>query len=225
MSSGTVYIVDDDQPVRDALQLRLEIEGYDVLSFASVSALLSSVGSESAGCIIADVRMPEVSGLDLLVEVKRRRLRLPIIIITGHADVPLAVEAMKRGAVDFLEKPVDEDLLFAAVVRALSLDAAVQEGHADERQISERFLSLTKRERQILEGLVAGRPNKVIAHELGISVRTVEAHRANIMTKKGVKNLAGLIRLFLNGQNASALASEAGEQGSRKSASLIVCRK
>ncbi|HEY8125503.1 MAG TPA: response regulator FixJ [Methylocystis sp.] len=197
MNAGTVFIVDDDPAVRDALQLLLETDGYAVVSFPSAPAMLSSVTRESAGCVIADVRMPEVSGLDLLLEMKNRNLHLPIIIITGHGDVPLAVEAMKRGAVDFLEKPFDDDALFAAVKRALSKHETVQSRHAEVRRSSERFLSLTKREREILERLVEGHSNKVIAHDLGISVRTVEAHRANVMAKMRVKNLAELVRIFL----------------------------
>ncbi|MGD9545081.1 MAG: response regulator FixJ [Methylocystis sp.] len=216
MTAGKVYIVDDDPAVRDALQLLLEAEGYVVTSFPSAPAMLLSVGPESAGCIVADVRMPEVSGLDLLVELKNRNLGLPIIIITGHGDVPLAVEAMKRGAVDFLEKPFDDQALFAAVKRALSKHEAVQSRQAEERQMSERLATLTKREREILEMLVDGRSNKVIAHDLGISVRTVEAHRANVMTKMRVKNLAELVRMFLDGRSILAPTRKPAERRARK---------
>lgn len=224
MNPGTVFVVDDDPAVRDALQLLLESEGYAVSSFPSAPSMLSAVGPESAGCVIADVRMPEVSGLDLILEMKNRNLRLPIIIITGHGDVPLAVEAMKRGAVDFLEKPFDDDALFAAVKRALSRDAAEQSRYSDERRMSERFMSLTKREREILERLAEGYSNKVIAHDLGISVRTVEAHRANVMAKMRVRNLAELVRMVLNGQDVLESASGAGDRGARKPASPILRR-
>ncbi|TLG73721.1 response regulator FixJ [Methylocystis sp. B8] len=223
MSSRTIYIVDDDSAVREALQLLLESEGYAVSGFPSASAMLSSLGPESAGCVIADVRMPGLSGLDLIVEMKSRNLRLPIIIITGHGDVPLAVEAMKRGAVDFLEKPFDDEALFAAVKRALLPDATAQENRTEESHAPERFMLLTKRERQILERLVEGRSNKVIAHDLDISVRTVEAHRANVMAKMRVKNLAELVRMFLNGRNI--LVSENNlEDPSQKSSSSIMRR-
>lgn len=221
MNSRTIYVVDDDSGARDALQLLLESEGYAVSSFPSAPAMLSSLGPKSAGCVIAGVRMPGLSGLDLIVEMKNRNLRLPIII-TGHGDVPLAVEAMKRGAVDFLEKPFDDEALFAAVKRALSQDAAVHSSRNEEPHAPERFKSLTKRERQILERLVEGRSNKVIAHDLDISVRTVEAHRANVMAKMGVKNLAELVRMFLNGRNILASENKAEELPSQKSSSSIM---
>lgn len=194
-----IYIVDDDAAVRDALRLLLATEGYSVATFPSAPALLASVTSDSVGCVIADVRMPEVSGLELLAELRRRDLRLPVIIITGHGDVPLAVEAMKSGAVDFLEKPFDDEALFESVKRASSQGAVVQLRHAEERKTADKLMMLTKREREILERLAEGRSNKVIAHELGISVRTAEVHRANVMTKMRAKNLAELIRMVITG--------------------------
>lgn len=221
MTSGTVHVVDDDPAVRDALKLLLESEGYEVSGFPSALDMLSSLGPESAGCVIADVRMPQVSGLDLLIEMKTRNLRLPVIIVTGHADVPLAVEAMKRDAVDFLEKPFDDDALLAAVERALSQDAAEQSRQADERRTSERLMSLTKREREILEKLAEGQSNKIIARDLGISVRTVEAHRANVMAKMRVKNIAELVRMFLNARNIFDSAEDAAGRSRRPAPSAV----
>lgn len=199
MIDQMIYIVDDDPAVRDALQLLLATDGYCVKTYPSAPAFLAEATSDSAGCVVADVRMPEMSGLDMLVEMKRRNLRLPVIIITGHGDVPLAVEAMKRGAEDFIEKPFDDEALFQSVKRALSHGAVVQLRYAEERKTADKLQLLTKREREILEKLAEGRSNKVIAHELGISVRTAEVHRANVMTKMRAKNLAELVRMVIAG--------------------------
>lgn len=203
MMSEMVYVVDDDPAVRDALQLLLVTEGYCVKTFASAATFLVEIGADSGGCVVADVRMPKMSGLDLLVEIKRMELRLPVIIITGHGDVPLAVEAMKRGAVDFLEKPFDDEALFQSVKRAMTHGALVQSRYAEGRKTADKLMMLTKREREILERLAEGRSNKVIAHELGISVRTAEVHRANVMTKMRAKNIAELIRMVLAGSDSS----------------------
>lgn len=197
MNSGPVYIVDDDPAIRDALQLLLATEGLSVQAFPSALAFLDVVGEASAGCVVADVRMPEMSGIDMLAELRRRNVLLPVIIITGHGDVPLAVEAMKRGAIDFLEKPFDDEALLASVRRGLSSANAGKPWSAEDQEIIDRLAHLTKREREILEKLVEGRSNKVIAHELGISVRTAEVHRANVMTKMRARNLAELIRMVL----------------------------
>ena len=199
MKRGVVHIVDDDRAVRDAVRLLLSTEGFSAQSHVSAPAFLDAVQSGSTGCIVADVRMPEMSGLDLIDEVKARNLPLPIIIITGHGDIPLAVEAMKRGAIDFLEKPFDNETLIELVERGLSHGHIAQLRHTEEKEAAKRILTLTKREREILEKLAEGRSNKVIAHELGISVRTAEVHRANVMTKMRARNLAELVRMALAG--------------------------
>jgi two-component system response regulator FixJ len=208
MPESEILIVDDDAAVRDSLRALLESSGFAVREFASAMALLQAAGPSTGGCVIADVRMPDMDGLALQEELTRRQVGLPVIIVTGHGDVPLAVRAMKAGVVDFLEKPIDEDLLLESVGRALSV-ANQTRNRASWAQAAERRIGLlTGRERQVLEHLVAGRSNKVIAHELDISPRTVEIHRAHLMEKMQANNLSELIRLALAAGITPAAARE-----------------
>lgn len=199
MSDGTVFIVDDDADIRDSLDLLLGAAGFRTRTFSSAEAFLADSGAEG-GCLVADVRMPGMSGLELLEEISRRQLRLPVIIMTGHADIPLAVRAMKAGAIDFLEKPFSCALLAESVRRALELDSRTQP-HKDQTRDAKRLLThLSSRERTVLDRLVQGHPNRSVAHELGISSRTVEIHRAHIMLKMDASCLADLVRTVLAAQ-------------------------
>ena len=196
-SEAVVHVVDDDLAVRQSLSFLLASDGLPVRLHESASAFLDSVQDASAGCIVTDVRMPGIDGIEFLRRLKARGLTLPVIVMTGHADVPLAVEAMKEGAVDFIEKPFDDELFLSAVRAAL----ARQEKHAQEdaqtAEVRTRVLSLSERESQVLEGLVAGKANKVIAYDLGISPRTVEIYRANVMSKMQAASLSELVRMAL----------------------------
>lgn len=192
-----VFIVDDDPDVRDSVKLLLESAGFNVETFDSAKAFLSSDAINRRGCLVADIRMPDMDGLELQEELVRRRLPLPIIIVTGHGDVPLAVRAMKAGAIEFLEKPYNERALIDSVGRGLREAAALaEEGHAA-KEAAARLATLTDREREVFELLVVGHPNKVIAYKLDISPRTVEIHRAHVMDKMHARNLAELIRLSI----------------------------
>ena len=196
--ADSVFIVDDDPDIRDSLSLLLQASGYLTKSYESATALLASEAPESVGCLIVDVQMPEMDGITLQKELVARRSPLQVVVMTGHADIPIAVGAMKAGAVDFLEKPFDEPVLLDSVRRAL--DRAGAEGnHAKEaRGATTRLALLTDRERQVLDLIVAGKANKVIAHELSISPRTVEIHRARVMEKMEAGNLADLVRKALS---------------------------
>jgi len=192
-----VYAIDDDVAVRQSLEFLLKTAGIKVRSFESAKAFLEMLPEIRSGCIITDVRMPDVTGIDLLRRVKELKLDIPVIVITGHGDVALAVDAMKIGAIDFLEKPFDDDLLLAAVRFALSAEAGAARRSAERAEIHDKLAALSNRERQVLEGLVAGKPNKVIAFDLGISPRTVEIYRANVMTKMAANSLSELVRLAM----------------------------
>ena len=194
-SSAVVHVVDDDEAVRQSLAFLLRTAQIEVKTYDSAMAFLNDL--PRGGCIITDVRMPEISGLDLLQRLHELGVALPVIVITGHGDVPLAVEAMKLGAVDFLEKPFDDDALLAAVRTALSTEDAKSKRTQEQSEIKEKLAGLSNRERQVLEGLVSGLPNKTIAHDLGISPRTVEIYRANVMTKMNATSLSELVRLAL----------------------------
>ncbi len=193
----TIFVVDDDEDVRSSLQALLEAEGFAAESFESASAFLASDAAARPGCLIADIRMPDMDGLELQEELVRRKIGLPVIVVTGHGDVPLAVRAMKAGALDFLEKPYDEAVLLSSVQRALAESEQSSERAAAARQAETRLATLTERERQVLDLLTAGRPNKVIAYELDISPRTVEIHRARVMEKMRARSLAELVRMVV----------------------------
>jgi len=193
----TVFIVDDDQEVRDALQLLMESVGLRVQAFSSAQAYLDQFDPELPGCLVLDVRMPGMSGLDLQAKLVEERLHPPIVIITGHGDVPMAVRAVQAGAVDFVQKPFNDQALLDSVHRALSRDAE-QRGEASRLQdIQGRFNRLTPREQEVLELVIAGKRNKVIAADLGISQSTVEAHRAKVMEKMEANTLSDLMRMML----------------------------
>jgi two-component system response regulator FixJ len=191
----TIFVVDDDAAVRQSLRVLLEVNGYAVQTFDSAEAFLAQLPDAESGCLLLDVRMPGMSGLDLQRELTRRAVDLPVVVITGHGDVPMAVAALKAGAVDFLEKPFDSDALLAslrdALRRAPPIPAAVS------GELTARMNQLTQREREVMDLVVTGLPNKMIAHRLAIAIRTVEIHRARVMEKTGARNLAELVRIAL----------------------------
>ena len=197
MTTGCICVVDDDAAMRASLCALLESADYEVRAFASARAFLDAREGASCVCLIADIRMPDIDGLALQEELNRKRAGIPVIIITGHGDVTLAVRAMKAGALDFIEKPFADDLLLGAVARAAADDGRAREKAAEAEGAAAHLAALSLRERQVLERLVAGKANKVVAYELGISPRTVEIHRANVMDKMQAKSLSELVRLAL----------------------------
>ena len=190
-----VHIVDDDEAVRQSLAFLLGSAGLAVRLYDSAAAFLAGLAGVKDGCLITDIRMPGMTGIELLHELKARSCLLPAIVITGQGDVPPAVEAMKAGAVDFIEKPFDEKAIVNAVQAALACGEGG--GRENASAIAAKVHSLSERERQVLEGLIAGHSNKTIANDLGISPRTVEVYRANLMTKMGASSLAELIRMAI----------------------------
>lgn len=196
-SDPVVYVIDDDQGARDSLTFLLGSAQFTVRAYESASAFLDAIPAAAGGCVITDVRMPEIDGIELLRRLKNRKISWPVIVITGQADVPLAVEAIKQGAVDFIEKPYNADALLDAVRAALSSHEKSAAQDSERAAVQGRIAALSPRERQVLEGLVAGRPNKVIAYDLGISNRTVEIYRANVMTKMQATSLSHLVRMAL----------------------------
>jgi two-component system, LuxR family, response regulator FixJ len=195
--SFVVHIVDDDEAVRQSLAFMLSTAGIPVRVYESATSFLAGLPMLQAGCLITDVRMPDMTGLELLQQLRGKGIKLPVIVITGHGDIPLAVEAMKCGALDFIEKPFAEESILRAVRAAEDRTKRVGPRSEEETQVASRLASLSERERQVLEGLVSGHANKIIAHELGISPRTVEVYRANLMTKMQAKSLSELIRMTL----------------------------
>lgn len=192
-----IYVIDDDDAVRQSLEFLLKTAGMTVRGFEHAKAFLDILPQVQHGCVITDVRMPGMSGIDLLSRLKDSNPNLPVVVITGHGDISLAVEAMKIGAIDFLEKPFDDDHLIAAVRAALNRDAGVVKRKAELGEITEKLAALSNRERQVLDGLVAGKANKSIAFDLGISPRTVEIYRANVMTKMAANSLSDLVRMAM----------------------------
>ncbi len=192
-----IYVIDDDDAVRQSIEFSMKTAGINVRGFESGQAFFEALPEIEHGCVVTDVRMPEITGIDVLRKVHETKPDLPVIVITGHGDVPLAVEAMKLGAADFLEKPFDDDLLIESVRAALSRDADTAKRKAAVAGITDKLNALSKREREVLEGLVAGKPNKTIAFDLGISPRTVEIYRANLMTKMSANSLSDLVRMAM----------------------------
>jgi two-component system, LuxR family, response regulator FixJ len=196
--SFVVHIVDDDEAVRQSLAFLLGTAGIPVRVYDSATSFLGSLATLQAGCLITDVRMPDMTGIELLQRLRAEDVKVPVIVITGHGDIPLAVEAMKCGAIDFIEKPFDEEAILSAVHAAEDRAKKLGPRSAEEAQVAARLASLSERERQVLDGLVAGNANKTIAYELGISPRTVEVYRANLMSKMQAKSLSELIRMTLS---------------------------
>jgi two-component system, LuxR family, response regulator FixJ len=192
-----VHVVDDDEAVRDSLSVLLESAGLSVRTYESATAFLEALPKLGAGCVLTDVQMPGLDGLALQRRLTALGIRLPVIVMAGHGDVPIAVEALKAGAADFLEKPFDDEQLLSAVQSALAASQRTQDADAATAQIARRLASLTPREREVLDKLVAGQPNKTIAYDLGSSPRTVEVHRARVMEKMGVRSLAELVRMTI----------------------------
>lgn len=198
---GTVYVVDDDEAVRDSVQWLLEGQDFRVRSFESAEVFLARYDPREVACLIVDIRMDGMSGLELQDRLIERNSPLPIAFITGHGDVPLAVDTMKKGALDFIQKPFNEQQLVPLVERMLEQARANFAEHQQAASRDALLSKLTGREAQVLERIVAGRLNKQIADDLGISIKTVEAHRANIMEKLGANTVADLLKIAL-GQNA-----------------------
>jgi len=196
---GKVYVIDDDGAMRDSLAFLLDAAEFEVTLFESAQHFLDVLPSVDFGCVISDVRMPGIDGIELLKRLKTSRSSLPVLIMTGHGDVPLAIEAMKLGAVDFLEKPFDDDRLIGMIDTALKQAEAGARSEAAVLDIAARVESLSPRERQVMEGLVAGLSNKMIAREYDISPRTIEVYRANVMTKMQAGSLSELVRLAVRG--------------------------
>ena len=197
-----VHVIDDDPAVRDSLAFLLETADLQTRLYDSAVAFLEALPQGASGCVVTDVRMPEMTGIELVRRLKAQGFALPIIMITGHADVPLAVEAMKAGVADFIEKPFNDDVLLMAITTALRSGQEGRRGAAEAAEIGARMASLSGREREVLEGLVAGHANKVIAFDLGISPRTVEIYRANVMTKMKAASLSELVRMAMLAERA-----------------------
>ena len=192
-----IYIVDDDEAVRDSLSALLESKGYAVTSFGSALEFLKTARLLPAGCLVVDIRMPEMDGLELQQRLIERSLGLPLIVITGHGDVPLAVRAMKAGAIDFIQKPFDSQVILDSLEAAFARLATPAGQDPAAGAAASKLNLLSPREREVLKGLLVGLPNKSIANDLGISPRTVEIHRARVMDKMGARSLSELIRLAL----------------------------
>jgi len=195
--SRNVYVIDDDEAMRDSLDFLLGAADFDVTLFESAQHFLDALPGVDFGCVVSDVRMPGIDGIELLKRLKADRRAFPVLIMTGHGDVPLAVEAMKLGAVDFLEKPFEDDRLIGMIDIALKQAETGARSEAATLDIAARIESLSPRERQVMEGLVAGLSNKLIAREYDISPRTIEVYRANVMTKMQASSLSELVRLAM----------------------------
>jgi two-component system, LuxR family, response regulator FixJ len=193
----TVFIVDDEQPVGDSIAMLLSTVGIETRVYREARAFLDDYTADQPGCLLLDVRMPRMSGLELQQELVRHNVALPVIFITGHGDVPMAVEAMRAGALDFLQKPFKDDDLIRRVQKALEQDARERADLRQRDALRRRFEELTPREREVGQRIAAGEANKVVALELGLSERTVELHRANLMQKLGLRNLAQLVQFML----------------------------
>ena len=194
----TVYIIDDDEAVRDSISMLLDTENIEHKVYASAIDFLNAYNESMCGCLVLDIRMPGMTGLELQETLTKRHASLPIIFITGHGDIPMAVEAMRRGALDFLRKPFGEDDLLQRVNEALAQAAEGREERQAHEVVHEHFESLSPREREVFERVAAGQANKFVAIELGISERTVEIHRAQVMKKMGARSLAQLVRMKID---------------------------
>jgi two-component system, LuxR family, response regulator FixJ len=196
-NKGKVYVIDDDEAMRDSLSFLLESAGFDVTLFESALKFLDALPELAFGCVVSDVRMPGLDGIELLKRMKARPGAFPIIIMTGHGDIPLAVEAMKLGAIDFLEKPFEDDRLITMIEMAIRQAEPAAKSEALTQDIVARIATLSPRERQVMDGLIAGLSNKLIARDYDISPRTIEVYRANVMTKMQANSLSELVRLAM----------------------------
>ena len=197
MSEPLVHLIDDDEAVRVSLVFLLEMADLPARAYASAQEFLEIADGVTSGCVVTDVRMPGMSGLELIRRLKARGVALPVIVITGHADVPLAVEAMRAGVLDFLEKPFEDEALITSIRSALNAQVKTARQNAERERFEQMLATLSGREREVLQGVIAGKLNKVIAFELGISPRTVEVYRANVMSKTGAHGLSELVRIAL----------------------------
>ncbi|OKO80373.1 response regulator FixJ [Bradyrhizobium sp. NAS96.2] len=193
----TILVIDDDSAMRDSLAFLLDVNGFAVTTYETAADFLDQFGSSTVDCVVSDIRMPGMTGLELVRKLKADAVACPVILMTGHGDVALAVEAMKAGAVDFIEKPFEDEVLLRAIHDALESQPAKPADDAAKRQAEARLVDLTPRERDVLKGLLAGKINKVIAHDLGISPRTVEVYRANLMAKTSVRSMSELMRIAI----------------------------
>ena len=194
---GKVYVIDDDEAVRESLNFLLDSAGFEVSLFENAVSFLDALPRLPFGCVVSDVRMPEIDGIELLKRITGGHSAFPVLIMTGHGDVPLAVEAMKLGAVDFLEKPFEDDRLIAMIEAAIHQAEPAARSEAVTQEIVARVATLSPRERQVMDGLIAGFSNKLIAREHDISPRTIEVYRANVMTKMQAGSLSELVRLAM----------------------------
>ncbi|MBR1217788.1 response regulator transcription factor FixJ [Bradyrhizobium sp. U87765 SZCCT0131] len=199
MSSGNVYVIDDDPAMRDSLDFLLGSAGFTVTLFETAVSFLEALPAIAFGCVVSDVRMPGIDGIELLKRLKAGTRVLPIIVMTGHGDIPLAVEAMKLGALDFLEKPFEDERLVGMIETALAQGEGQAQNDAATAEIIARIDSLSPRERQVLEGLITGASNKQIARDYDISPRTIEVYRANVMTKMQANSVSELVRFAIRG--------------------------
>ncbi|GEC59475.1 two-component system response regulator FixJ [Bradyrhizobium japonicum] len=193
----TILVIDDDPAMRDSLAFLLDVNGFAVTSYETATDFLDHLAGSTVDCIVSDIRMPGMSGLELVRKLKVDAVACPVILMTGHGDVALAVEAMKAGAVDFIEKPFEDEALLRAIGEALRTQSAAPADGTVKREAEARLVDLSPRERDVLRGLVAGKINKVIAHDLGISPRTVEVYRANLMAKTNVRSMSELMRIAI----------------------------
>jgi len=189
-----VSIVDDDEALRDSLRWLLESSGYSVATYVTAESFLAAYDPDQAGCLVLDIRMPGMSGLELQDELMRRGHAIPVIFVTGHGDVPTAVRAMKKGAVEFIEKPFNDQAFLALIDNVLAFDARARTEAARTLSLAARFAKLTAREREVMECIIAGKRNKEMADELCVSIKTIEAHRAKVMQKTGAGSLAELVQ-------------------------------
>ncbi len=196
-SKGKVYVIDDDEAMRDSLQFLLDSAGFDVKLFENAQEFLDALPSLAFGCVVSDVRMPGIDGIELLKRLRASHGGFPVVIMTGHGDVPLAVESMKLGAVDFLEKPFEDERLTAMIEGAIRQAEPAAKSEAATQEIAARVATLSPRERQVMDGLIAGLSNKLIARDYDISPRTIEVYRANVMTKMQANSLSELVRMAM----------------------------
>jgi len=198
MAEPVIHVIDDDEAMRESLDYLLDAASLAVRTYESADEFVKNLQTLEPGCIVTDVRMPGMNGLELVRLLAERRVKHPVIVITGHGDIALAVEAMRAGAVNFLEKPFEEETFLGAIRSALAEESRLQEDQAEKQRLAAVFEALSPRERDVLEGVIEGKMNKVIAYELGISPRTVEVYRANMMSKTGARGLSELVRMVMS---------------------------